>query len=183
MQYYAQIVNNIVVNVIEGDPTGRFHESIVWTPCTATTRIGDIYNVIDDTFVTPTLSLQEEKQISLNLVNQIYSKLVDRVTLSFPPEERLTWPFQIMGAIAITKDPTTDDLSAMFLREHSKVSQIPIDVLVGRVNMLAGHLLKVLGKYTGKRQLLEAQVNGCETMVHLNIVRKKIDAWMTEEGV
>lgn len=41
---WARIENNIVMEIIDFDPTDRFHSSIVWIPCTIDTAEHDTYN-------------------------------------------------------------------------------------------------------------------------------------------
>lgn len=179
MQHYAQIINSIVQNVVEGDPTGRFDPSIVWVPCSSSTRIGDIYNVVDDAFVTPVLSLEEEKNTSFEVIKQHYNTLIRLITSEFDILEMITWSIQIEEAREVLKD---ENAEAPFLRGVAEERHIDLKTLAQRV-LYSNHVFrKMTGRITGKRQYMEDLIKGADTLEALQEVRRKIQQWQ-EEGL
>lgn len=53
MSFWARIENNRVGEVIDFDPTDRFHPSWVWAPCNALTQIGNAFDPETGTFYPP----------------------------------------------------------------------------------------------------------------------------------
>lgn len=179
MQYYAQVKNNVVQNVIQGDPTGRFDPSITWVPCSATTRIGDIYNVIEDMFDIPKLSLDQEKQTSLEVIKQQYNSLMRFITAEFDTLEMITWSIQIEEARDILANDKAD---AFFLRGIAEERHIDIKTLAMRVIATNNAFRKITGRVTGKRQYLEDLIKGADSLEALQDVRRKIQQWQ-EKGI
>lgn len=183
-KYYAQVVDNVVMNVISGDPTGRFDSSITWHECDVETKIGDIF-IIDDNVVNDNTSnieaktLEEEKRITYNLVNLVYRTLFDKLTASYDEREVGTWFIQIAEALEYMVNGDSADIS--FLDQISKKRYIPKELLVKRV---LGHNMifrQMAGAITGDRQHFEDIISGCNNIKELHRIRKDIKRWL-EEG-
>lgn len=41
---WARIENNVVVELTDFDPEGRFHPEMIWVPCTQLTQVGWVYD-------------------------------------------------------------------------------------------------------------------------------------------
>ena len=174
MAYFAQLVNNKVVNVIEGDPKGRFQEGLVWVPCPQDTKIGDYYNLIDDVYTRPTLTLQEEKDLLLVRVKEVYQNIMRMLTGSFPEDERLTWDIQVDEMKDYLADPQAE---CLFIRALAEARQIPIDTLVKRIKLAYDFFRTHSGYATGKRQLFENMIEGCPDLGHLDVIKDKVNEW------
>lgn len=179
MQYYAQLHNGVVQNVIEGDPTGRFDPSIVWVPCTSSTRIGDIYNATKDSFDLPVLSLEQEKNISFEVIKQHYNTLMRVITSEYDVLEMITWSIQIEEARAILNGRVDD---APFLSGVAAERHIDIKTLAERVLYTNNAFRTITGRLTGKRQYFEDLIKGADSLEALQEVRRKIQQWQ-EKGL
>lgn len=173
-ELFAQIVNNQVVNIIEGNPAGKFQDNLVWVPCTSDTEVGDIYNLIDNSFSKPIKTLEEEKRILLSKVKAIYQAIIAMLTNDFPKDERITWAMQIEECRDYLQDP---DSPCIFLRALAKAKQVPLDQLVYRTKALNDRLRQYTGTATGLRQRYEEMIIGCEDSRHLDEIRKRVLEW------
>lgn len=66
MTKYARIENNTVLEIIDFDPTGKFHPMLLWVPCSDDTKEHDTYN--DGVFVPrvePVVQTPEEVRAAL----------------------------------------------------------------------------------------------------------------------
>lgn len=178
-KYYAQIVNGRVVNVVSGDPTGRFDSSIEWVECPFGTKIGDVLNVTTQSYTKPTLSLDEEKLISLEVIKRHYNALMSAITSEFDILEMITWSIQIEEANALLKDANAP---ALFLRALADERKIDLTTLAHRV-IIANNMFRVAtGRVTGRRQRLEDIIKAVESIEALQQVRRHIRNWQ-EEGL
>lgn len=176
MAKFAQIVNNKVVNIVNEDPTGKFHTSLIWIPCTEETRIGDTYNVIDGVFARPIISLDAEKRNLIDRINKTYKARMNTLCIDFPEEERVTWSIQIEEAKEWLRD---NDAECIFLRAQSLGRQMSIQQLVPRIKLANDYFRKYAGYLTGRRQLLEDYIIGANDSQQLEEVVRKIDTWET----
>lgn len=180
MLYFAQIVNGRVVNVIEGDPEGRFSPDIIWTPCDKDTQIGDI--ATDDTenkFIRETLSLEDEITNTLNMIKQIYRDKMSMVTKDYDQHEIMTWPVQIEEAKLVLAGELSD---VIFLKEIANERGLNLTILAQRVLQNNAAFRYVTGKITGTRQRLEDITKGATSLSRLNRVRKEVLAWQQNRG-
>lgn len=177
MARFAQIVNNKVVNIVNEDPTGKFHSSLIWIPCTEETSIGDTYNVIDDVFTKPIVSIDVEKRNLINRVNKTYRTRMNSLCIEFPEEERVTWSIQIEEAKEWLKD---NNAECIFLRNQSLGRQMSIQQLVPRIKLANDYFRKYAGYLTGRRQLLEDFIKGANDSQQLDEVVRKINIWEKE---
>ena len=53
---WARLENNLVMELTDIDPEGRFHPSLVWVECPADTQQGDLY--IDGKFIAQSPAVQ-----------------------------------------------------------------------------------------------------------------------------
>lgn len=181
-KYYAQVVNNIVMNVISGDPTGRFDASIEWHECSADTKIGDMYienNIGNIDKMPDKKTLDEEKKITYNLVNLVYRALFDKLTASYDEREVGTWMIQLNEALDYMINGEHADTS--FLDQVSKKRYIDKNILVKRVIGHSALYRRMAGAITGDRQHFEDIISGCSSVKELYRIRRDIKRWL-EEG-
>lgn len=178
MAKFAQIINNKVVNIVNEDPTGKYHESLIWIPCTEETSIGDTYNVIDGVFAKPITSIDAEKRSLLQRLNQVYQSRMNILCIDFPEEERVTWSIQIEEAREWMKD---NNAECLFLRNQAEARKVSIQQLVPKVLMANAYFRKYAGILTGRRQLLEDFIKGVNDSQQLTEAIRKIELWEQEE--
>lgn len=175
MQFYAQIKEGRVINVIQGDPTGRFSPDIIWTPCDSDTQIGDIATEDTDvTFSKASLSLEEEISITLTAIKQIYRDKMSTVTREYDQHEIMTWPIQIEEAKRIVEGDLTD---VIFLKALAERRGLNLQILAQRVLINNAGFRLITGNITGERQRLEDITKGATSLSRLNRVRKEVLAW------
>lgn len=178
-KYYAQVVNNIVTNVIEGDPTGRFEPHLVWTPCKFTTKVGDILiDAKNFEYKESDIDLTKEKNITYDLITLVYRFLFDRLAVGYDKRERETWPIQIEEARQYLSDveAPTPLLDALANRRY-----IDKKILAQRI-LGHNHVYRLkAGQITGDRQYLEDITAGSTSFEQLLRIRKQIQRWQ-EEG-
>lgn len=177
--HYAQVVDGVVRNVIDFDPTGHFEEGLTWIPCTSQTQIGDLYNDTDQGFASPSKTLAEEKALTFQIVMDISDAKMDMLTASFPRREIETWPTQIEEANAILQRKSED---TPFINAASKARGMDRTIFAKKVLIKARMFKHFAGKIIGKRQYFEDEIETTNTMNRLIKIRREINIWQ-EQGV
>lgn len=177
-KYYAQVIDNIVMNIIEGDPEGRFEPSIKWVPCKFTTRVGDIL-INPETFeYSEDINLEVEKNVTYDMINLVYRLHIDKLTAGFDRREIDTWPIQIEEARLFLSGSSEETPLIDSLASRRYIDKT---VLAKRI-LGHNHVYRVKsGMITGDRQYLEDIVAGCTSFEQLLKIRQQIQRWQ-EEG-
>lgn len=177
-KYYAQVIDNIVYNVIEGEPEGRFDPSIKWHPCSVETKIGDLYHMDSQSSESPMKDLEDEKRVLLDILEKHYEAIIRKLLSGYSFYEMITWDVQYEEAKFVLAGNPPED--ALFLSNMCKERHIDVVNQAKRVVKNNIGFRYIAGTATGKRLYFEDLVKGCKTEEQLDHVKNKINQWLRE---
>lgn len=165
---WARIENNIVKELTNVDPTGRFHPSLIWISCSSYCESGWIYDGIN--FNSPSEpSLEEVKEQKLNSLIRLCDDECNSIRSKYPLAEQLSWDQQLKEAESYNVDNTINTLLLDDILSGSSQNITKTD-LVTKILNKATIFRQTVGSAIGKRQALEDQVNAATTVSEVDAI-------------
>lgn len=182
MSKYALVHEGIVVNIILDKPDGRYFEpGLQWVEIKdgVDCKEGYQYDEISGRFSKIRLSLEQEKLMLLEKVNNHADFLHDRIIQGYPKSEVSTFYRQELEVERWTRG----DHRVPFLAYIAKRRKLPIEEIMARVAYKAELIAPIIAVPCADRQFFEDEIMACKTMEQLDGVIISVDKWMRGEGI
>lgn len=177
MLKYALVHDNIVVNITEQKPDGKFYEpGLLWVPFEEEMDVQEGYQYCENngTFKRPRLPLQQEKDRLLFRINAVTDKVYEHMISRYPRAEVNTFYRQELEVERWMRG----DKRVPFLMELANTRKIPIEEMVRRVQMKAELMAPILAKPFAGRQAIEDQIDVAVNYEQLDEIEKFAEQWI-----
>lgn len=181
-QRYAQLSDGIIVNIITGNPEGRFSPSIKWHKVDDNAVIGDYYisSAKDVKDTDSVASLKTVKSQILNVLHSTFRFKMDYLNEDYTSDEIETFPIQWLEAtLYLTDENTKTPLLTAIAGERN----MSVKALAKKVIVKHDQYHSVAGIYIGRYKRLKERIENAVTVEQLNKVKQAIQTWREQEGI